>query len=400
MSKFTIESEIFKRGVADIITRAELEKLLKSGRQLRVKHGIDATGPFLHIGHAANLWVLRRFQEAGHKAVIVLGDFTTRIGDPTGKLKARTVLSGDEVERNLTAIKTQIEKILLTDAGVYEVRRNSGWWGEMSLAEFMNILTLFTHARLIERDMFQERIKSGSEILVSEFLYPILQGYDSVATKSDLTIIGSDQIFNEHMGRFLQEKFNQPPQVMVALNILPGLSGREKMSKSSSDFLGLLDSPQDKFGKIMSIPDKLIMPYLESYTDVAWGKIELWKKKLEEGLNPMEVKMFLAESLVARYHGEKTAKEERKNFKDVFSKKEMPSDPQTKDLIKDQWSPLDLLVSLKLAASRSEARVLLRQGAVEMDGKVMEEKVKKIKVITGSTFKVGKRRFVKIGRIG
>jgi tyrosyl-tRNA synthetase len=227
----TLHSDIFTRGVDDIITKDELAKLLASKKQLRIKHGIDATAPDLHIGHAVTLWKMRELQEQGHKAVIILGEFTTRIGDPSGRSSARPILPPEVIRKNVASIRKQVERIVLTDRSVYEVRKNSEWFGKMKTAEFLNLLTMLTHSRLIERDMFQERIKSGKEIVASELVYPVLQGYDSVMIKDDITINGSDQLVNEHMGRLFQEKFRQAPQVIVALKLLPGLDGGAKMSK-------------------------------------------------------------------------------------------------------------------------------------------------------------------------
>ena len=211
--KFSADSEIFTRGVADIIPKNTLKDVLAQKKVLRIKHGIDATSPFLHLGHAANLWKLRSLQEAGHKAVILLGDFTTKIGDPTGRTKTRPILSDKEISANIKSIRGQIEQILLTEPDVYEVRQNSEWFSKMKADEFLGLVSAITHARLIERDMFQERIKKGLEINMAEVLYPVMQGYDSVMLESDMTVIGSDQIFNEHLGRFFQEKFGKAPEV-------------------------------------------------------------------------------------------------------------------------------------------------------------------------------------------
>lgn len=394
--KLTIWSEVFTRGVADIITLKDLEGLLSHSSKLRVKHGIDATSPFLHIGHAANLWKLRSMQEAGHKAVILLGDLTTQIGDPTGKSKTRPVLSPREIENNIKSIKSQVEQILLTDSTVYEFRRNSEWFGEMKSLEFLKLVAQITHARLIERDMFQERIKKGEEINVAEMLYPILQGYDSVMLKSDATIIGSDQVFNEHMGRMLQERFGQKPQVIIALQIVPGLDGGEKMSKSTGNYIGLLDTPQDKFGKAMRLLDNLIIPYLEVYTDVSREDIKKTEQKLAKGLNPKEAKMFFAEKLVERYHGREVARQERERFVEVFSKKELPKDITALHLKTGSRETVELLLETGMISSKSEARRLLKQKAVEVDNLVLSEDDKIINIKKGTVVKIGKRKFIKI----
>jgi len=239
MKELTLDLEIFTRVVEDIITREELAERLKGGKQLRVKLGIDGTAPELHLGHAVNLWKLRALQEAGHKAVIVLGDFTTQIGDPTGMSQTRPILGPAVIKKNIAGIKKQAEQILLTDPSLLEFRKNSEWFGKMKTAEFLNLLTMVTHARLIQRDMFQQRMREGKEITMSEILYPILQGYDSVMIESDFTIIGSDQLFNEHMGRFFKERFGQKLQVIMTVKLVPGISGGEKMSKSIRNYIAL-----------------------------------------------------------------------------------------------------------------------------------------------------------------
>ena len=376
MKSISLNSETFTRGVEEVVTREELEKRLKEKKQLRVQLGIDATAPDLHIGHAVNLWKIRGLQEAGHKAVIVLGDFTTRIGDPTGKSATRPVLAPAVIKKNIAALRKQAESILLTAPEVYEVRKNSEWFGKMKTAEFLNLLTMVTHSRLIQRDMFQHRIREGKEISMSEMLYPILQGYDSVMIQSDLTIIGSDQLFNEHMGRLFQERFGQAPQVIMTHKLLPGLGGGEKMSKSLGNYIGLTDSPKDKFGKAMRVLDSLILPYLEMYTNMPMLEIEHIKEEMEHGKNPMEAKMMLAEALVARYHGAAAARREKDAFIKVFSKGDMPDAMPEISLRAGAWNTVDLLVAAGIARSRSEARRLLGQWAVEIDGAVVNESQK------------------------
>lgn len=397
MRKITLNSEIFQRGVAGIVTREELSARLASGKKLRIKHGIDATAAELHLGHAANLWKIRAFQEAGHKAVILFGDVTTQIGDPTGKTKARPVLSLSQIKKNTRLIKKQVESILLTDKEVYEARASSEWYQHMPAPEFIRLLSLVTHARLIERDMFRERIKRGAEIFMHELIYPILQGYDSVRLKSDCTIIGQDQLFNEHLGRFLQEKLGRHPQSIIALTILPGLDGGEKMSKSLGNYIGLLDSPQDKFGKAMRLRDALIISYLEHYTDVPLAEIRAFGNDLKGGKNPMEAKLFFAEALVKRYHGAKEAKKEKEKFLTLFSKREMPEDIPVLKIRPGSYFLPDLLVRLKFARSKSEARRLVLEGAVEIDEGVVRNP-KQLFDVSGSgiIIRVGKRRIARI----
>ncbi|MDP3769441.1 MAG: tyrosine--tRNA ligase [bacterium] len=396
MKEISLNSEIFTRGVEDIVTREELASLLNKKKPLRVKLGIDATASDLHIGHAVNLWKIRAMQEAGHKAVIILGEFTTRIGDPTGKSTTRPRLSPEVIKKNIASLRKQVESILLTSPNVYEVRKNSEWFGKMKLQDFLGLASLVTHARLIERDMFARRIKEGKEITISEMLYPILQGYDSVMIQSDVTIIGSDQLFNEHIGRLFQEKMGQRPQVIMTHKLLPGLSGGEKMSKSLGNYIGLTDSPKDKFGKAMRILDSLIIPYFEVYTNVPMAEIDHIKEDLEAGKNPMEAKMMFAEALVARYHGARVASQEKKEFQKVFSQGNIPDAIPEISLHHGSWSTIELLIACNLAPSKSEARRLLGQGAVEINGSTIEEIHKEVIIKKGSVVRVGKRRFVKI----
>ena len=394
--ELSLTSELFTRTVEDIITRDELAERLRGKKQLRVKLGIDATAPDLHIGHAVNLWKIRVLQEAGHKAVIVLGDFTTQIGDPTGKSQTRPVLPFATITKNIAALKKQIEKILLTSPHVYEMRKNSEWFGKMKTIQFLDLLTMVTHSQLIQRDMFQQRMKEGKEITMAEILYPILQGYDSVMIKSDLTIIGSDQLFNEHVGRFFQERFNQKPQVIMTHKLLPGLSGGEKMSKSLGNYIGLNDSPQDQFGKTMRVLDSLIVPYFEAYTDIPLLEIVRMKEDIDRGGNPMDTKLMLAQAIVSRYHGARVAEHEKWEFMNIFSRRHLPADIAEIALKEGTWNTVDLLVSAGLIVSKSEARRLLKQGAVEIDGMCMETGATQVIIKKGSIIRVGKRKFAQV----
>ncbi len=396
MQKLSLQSELFIRGVEDVVTREEVEKSLKSGRKLRIKLGIDATSPDLHIGHATPLWKIRALQDAGHKAVIILGEFTTRVGDPTGKDATRPVLSEVAIKKNITSLKKQLGMILRMDGAHLEIRKNSEWWARMKVGEFFSLLSLVTHARLIEREMFQQRMKHGREITMTEMLYPILQGYDSVAIKSDMTIIGSDQLFNEHFGRFFQEKFGAPPQTIVSLKILPGLDGGAKMSKSLGNYIALSDTPQDKFGKSMRLIDALIIPYLEVYTDVAGEEIRRIERELGGGGNPRDAKLFFAEALVRRYHGPAIAKKERERFLTIYSERRMPDEMPEVSVREGAWSLVELLVACALAPSKSEARRLVLQKAVEADGATLENLSDPIMVKKGMVIRVGKRKYIRI----
>lgn len=396
MKKLDINSDVFARGVDDIITKDELARLLASKKQLRIKLGIDATSPDLHIGHAVPLWRIRGLQEAGHKAVIILGEFTTRIGDPTGKDITRPVLTAEVIRRNVSALKKQLGLILLTDAQHFEFRSNTEWHGKMKEWDFLNLAAMVTHSRLIERDMFQERMKKGKEIAMTELLYPLLQGYDSVAIKSDITIIGSDQLFNEHFGRFFQEKFGQRPQAIVTLKILPGLDGGAKMSKSLGNYIALNDTPRDKFGKAMRLLDALIIPYLEVYTDMPADQIARIKAELKAGMNPRDAKLIFAETLVERYHGEAAAIKAREQFVAVFSKKELPEEIKEFHIGAEDTDMTGILVTIGFARSKAEARRLIEQGGVEVNGKRVNAKTPKLNRKDGTILRVGKRKFGKI----
>lgn len=395
MRILTMKSEILTRGVESIVTVDELSQLFGRKKQIRIKHGIDATSPELHIGHAASLWKMRALQELGHKAIILLGDVTTSIGDPTGRTEARPALSRRVISQNIKAIDKQIRSILLTDARVFELHLSSEWYSKMKLADFLTLFSSVTHARLIERDMFQKRIAKGQEIYMHELMYPVFQGYDSVALRSDLTIIGSDQLFNEHLGRFFQEKAGQTPQVIVALKILPGLRGEEKMSKSSANFIGINDSPQDKFGKAMSVPDSLIISYLEVYTDFPTEKISGLKKKLETGLNPKEAKLVLAQALVQRYHGRAAGESEKKKFINLFSERELPADIPMVDIAYGLYDASTLIYKIGAVPSKSEARRLVSQNAVRVSGDTIGPN-DHVMVSRGLVVRVGKRRFFKV----
>src|SRR5215469_5940897 len=261
--------EQFARTTEEIFTYQELERLLSSGRQLRIKYGVDLTAPYLHIGHAVNLWMMRILQDLGHKVQFLIGDTTTRIGDPSGRNALRPIIPPEEIEANAEAFMTQARMVLrFDDPKLYEVRRNSEWYDHMPASELLQLLSMVTNTRLVSRDMFRERMRQEQDIHMHEMIYPVLKGYDSFMLKSDLTIIGSDQLFNEMMGRFYQEKLRQKPQVIITTKITPGLDGKAKQSKSLGNYIGLGHSPRDQYGRLMSLPDALIPDYLRVYTEL------------------------------------------------------------------------------------------------------------------------------------
>lgn len=386
--------DLFRRTVEDVVRKDELAERLASGKKLRIKYGVDVTAPFLHLGHAVNLWLMRAFQEEGHKVVFLVGDFTTKIGDPTGRMDARPVIPDEEIEKNAEEFKRQAAQILLTDSAVFEERRNSEWYDTMGVRDFVRLLGEVTHAQLIERDMFQERIRAKKEIYAHELIYPLLQGYDSVALESDFTVIGSDQLFNEMMGRAFQERHGQKPQVIATTRITPGIHGGPKQSKSLGNYIGLSDPAQEKFGKVMSIPDDLIIPYFEVYTE---RPLEDIKEKAEllasNDINPMAAKLELASTIVERYHGAPAAEKAREFFKKTFQKGEIPETADIRNIRKGD-EIIKILTDSKLVPSASEARRLLRAGSVEFEGETISDP--HFTVERGGVLRIGKKKFVKL----
>lgn len=384
----------FARTTDEIISLGELKKMLFSGRQLRMKFGVDVTAPDLHIGHAVNLWMYRKLQELGHKIVFLIGDFTTQIGDPTGKSKTRPIISIEEIQRNAEAFIKQALMILHDDSNLVEIRRNSEWYDKMPAKKLLSLMSLMTHDRLMTRDMFRKRSQEGKEIYEHELVYPILQGYDSIMLKADLTIIGSDQLYNEMMGRFLQEKFEQMPQVIITTKITPGIDGKEKQSKSLGNYIGLVHSPREKFGRIMSMADNLIIGYLKVYTEISLEEIAQIEKNLP--LDPMKYKLRLAKEIVKRYHGEDAAEKEIQWFKKTFSERQIPKDTPTITIGKGAMDIFQILrrCFTEKEKSNNEIRRLIIQKAVSIDGKTVDNIKEIIKISKGEIkLKVGKRRW-------
>lgn len=385
----------FDRTADQYISRDDFKKKLRLGRPLRIKYGVDVRTPTLHIGHAVNLWLMRYLQDQGHKVVFVIGDFTTRIGEPDGRLDTCEDIAPDEVEANIETFLKQARMVLrFDDPKLIEVRRNSEWYGKMSMREFMDVASLITHARLMARDMFQMRMAQGREIYLQEMLYPVLQAYDSLVVESDLAIVGSDQLFNESLARLLQEKHGKPPQALLTTKITPGTDGKGKQSKSLGNYIGLLHSPRDKFGRIMSIPDGLIEEYFRIYTDVPYSEISGFKTMA--GKKPRDAKMALASALVERYHGHQVAEEERDWFEKTFSRGELPEDMPTLGLVSGNIEALDLVVLARPGKSKSDSRRLIVQGAVELNGKKLTDPAAQLNVKTNDILKAGKRNWFRL----
>ncbi|MPZ87358.1 MAG: tyrosine--tRNA ligase [Nitriliruptorales bacterium] len=387
----------FERTTEEIYSGQEFEDKLASRKQLRIKYGVDATAPFLHIGHAVNLWMMRDLQDHGHKVVFLIGDFTTRIGDPTDKEQTRGKITDEEIIRNAELFIAQVSEILRTDEEVFEIRRNSEWYSCMDLGDFLNLLTMVTHTRLIQRDMFERRIVAGREIYMHELLYPVLQGYDSYALQSDLTIVGTDQLFNELMGRFYQEKLGQDPQVVLTTRITPGIDGREKQSKSLGNYIALSDAPRDKFGKAMRLRDDLVPEFAEVYSLIPLDELREMFGAVDRGeLNPMVAKRAFARALVERYHGADAAREEDEWFQRVFSERKVPESMPEVGVAGGERL-MAVLERCLPEESRSELRRLVQGGAVRLnDVKLLDPDV----VIGGeqreAVLRIGRRRWFRL----
>jgi len=381
-------------GVGEIIVKESLVNKLKTRKKLRVKYGIDPNKGDIHLGHAVPIRKLKAFQDLGHTAVFIIGDYTARIGDPSAKEKTREVVSKEEIKKNADAFFAQAFRIL--DKGKTEIHLQSEWFGKFDLAKILEVASKVSVAQIMEHETFKKRIEKGQPFMVHEEIYPLLQGYDSVAINADVELGGTDQKFNLLMGRQLQKAYGQPEQDILMMNYLIGLDGKEKMSKSLGNYIALNDAPKDMYGKVMSIPDSLIVHYYELCTDITSGGLELVRKELADGKNPRQVKAELARLIVEIYYSGAEAEEAESEFNRIFRQGERPSEmPIAKLEIRDERLD-DLLLDCKLASSRSEARRLAEQGAVEVNSKKITDPFKTIKVEDGMVVRVGKRNFVRV----
>jgi tyrosyl-tRNA synthetase len=397
MSEPSAVVDRLRRTTDSIVGEADLLERLGSGRPLRIKYGVDCTAPDLHLGHAVNLWMMRQLQDLGHRVVFLLGDLTTRVGDPTGRSETRPVLTPEEIEVNAQSFLDQISLVLRTDPDVFEVRRNSEWYDGMNVAELLSLFGQVTHAQLMARDMFRERVAAGREIAVHELIYPVLQGYDSFAMRSDLTIVGSDQLFNEQLGRHFQQRLGAPPQVVMTTTITPGIDGRAKQSKSLKNYIALTDSPGDKFGKLMSIPDDLVESYARVYTELSLDVVAaLGSAAATGGPEARDAKLRLAAAVVTRYHGAGAARSELEAFKRMFSDRERPSEMPEIVVAGPVATALELLQAARPAASKSELRRLIRQGAVTINGTRADDPATTIDLSTEVILKSGSRTWHRI----
>ena len=368
MTKNTTPKDIISRGVTKLIKEEEIEEILKGTKSLRIKHGIDPSSKQIHLGYAVVYRKLKQLQDLGHTVVFLIGDFTARFGDPTGKLQTRTMKDAEEVKNLTKTYVEQISKIL--DPKRLEIRFNSEWYDKLKTEELFSVLAKFTTAQMLERDMFQERIKNNQEVFLHELLYPVLQCYDSVMLKSDLTVIGSDQIFNEIVGRDLQRAFDQKPQGIIALEVLPGTDGVRKMSQSYGNTIGILESPDIQYGKIMSIPDNVIITYFELLTDLPEEEIRNIKEAMANSkINPKDAKEKLARNIVAWLWGDKEAQAAQEEFNRVFRDKKLSTRAPERFLSSDKSFDLPhYLAASGITTSTSEARRKIDENAVYIDG--------------------------------
>jgi len=397
--------EIIKSNVVDLLPEGELEKKLeracKENKPLRIKQGFDPTAPDIHLGHTVGLRKLKQFQELGHVIVLIIGDYTAMVGDPSGRSATRPVLTRQQVEDNAQTYQDQFFKLM--DKSKTEVHYNGEWFAKMAFNDILELTSRFTVARMLERDDFEKRYTSGAPISIHELLYPLMQAYDSVAIKADVEIGGTDQLFNILAGRQIQEAYGVEQQVALTVPILEGVDGVQRMSKSIGNYIGIIEEPKQIFGKVMSIPDNLIYNYYKLATDVSSQELDEIKSQLNDSkINPMELKKKLGEKLVARYHSEVEARTARQDFEAVFSKKEVPDDMVVIEVSQSEFKekgeifwPI-FLADYKLADSSSKARNLIKQGAFSIDGEKYSDFATSLPFNGEHVLKLGKLRWARL----
>ena len=387
---------LIKRGTDEILTESDLKKKLESGKQLIVKAGFDPTAPDLHLGHTVLLNKLRHFQDLGHKVIFLIGDFTGQIGDPSGKNKTRPTLDKKELIKNAKTYEKQVFKILKKD--LTEVRFNSEWCNELGAAGLISLASKYNVARMLERDDFNKRYNANQSIAVHEFLYPLVQGYDSVALKADIECGGTDQKFNLLVGRELQRSYDQEPQVVLTVPILEGLDGTNKMSKSLNNFIAIDEQPDEMFGKIMSISDELMWRWFELLSFIPENEISILKKEVDNGANPRDIKFILAEELVDRFHEKGEGSNCKQKFLERFQKGAMPSDIKDVDIDIENETILltNLLKTVEMTSSTSEAMRLIKQGGVKINSEKVSDVKLEIEKGSEAIYQVGKRKLLKI----
>ncbi len=405
--EFEHQWKIISRGAVDLLPEGEfadkLKKSIRENKPLRIKQGFDPTSPDIHLGHTVGIRKLRQFQDLGHQIVLIVGDYTAMVGDPSGQSATRPALSYSDIMNNAKTYQTQFFKIL--DKSKTEIHFNGEWFNGMSFVDIMHLATKFTVARLLERDDFTNRMRRGIPISIHELFYPLMQGYDSVAIKADLEIGGTEQKFNLLVGRTIQEAYGVAPQLVLTMPLLVGLDGEKKMSKSLDNYIGIDESPRDIFGKAMSIPDELIFSYFELATEVALEKLEEIKQQLSQpDINPMTLKKELGEVLVDMYHPQGSGSLAREEFERVFSQKKLPDDIpaisveqlKAQDIDPAKIYLVHLIAKNGMAKSNSEARKLIQSGGVSLNGDRITEVDYEFELKQETVLKVGKRRFLKI----
>ncbi len=391
--------KIIARGTVDLIPleelRAKLQRSYETGKPLRIKQGFDPTAPDIHLGHTVGLRKLRQFQELGHQVVVIIGDYTGMVGDPSEKNSTRPRLTHEQVMENAKTYEKQFLKIL--DPEKTEIRYNGEWFSRMSFAEIMELASKFTVARMLERDDFARRYANQQPISIHEFFYPLMQGYDSVMVQADVEIGATEQKFNLVIGRQIQKEYGQEPQIVLTLPVLEGIDGVQRMSKSLGNYIGIDEPPEEMFGKTMRIPDNLIYSYFELVTDVSLDELQQIKQQLEDpSVNPVTLKRRLARTIVRMYHGEKAAEEAEAHFDLVHKQKEVPDDIPEYRLPSEPKRLIDVMVEAGLVGGKSEARRLIRQGGVKLDGQPVKDELLELKSDGEKVLKVGKRKFLKL----
>ncbi|MFC1504181.1 tyrosine--tRNA ligase [Spirochaetota bacterium] len=386
--------ELIKRGTEEIISEEELANKLKKNKKLVIKAGFDPTAPDIHVGHTVLLRKMKHFQELGHDVVFLIGDFTGMIGDPSGKSKTRKRLTREEVAENAETYKEQIFRIL--DPKKTRIEFNSSWCSPMNFYDVLNLTSRYTIARLLERDDFEKRYKTGQPITMLELMYPLIQGYDSVALKADVELGGTDQKFNLLVGRDLMREYSMEPQVIITMPILEGLDGVEKMSKSLGNYIGINESSKDMFGKAMSLNDNIMFRYFELLTDIPKNEIGEMKKAVKGGENPRNIKVKLAKCIVEQYHGEDEAARAEEEFNRIFSDKGLPDDMPEIRVSGDALWIVKLISETGVYKSNGEIRRVITQGGVTIDDEKIDKADAEITVKDGMIMKLGKKNFFKI----
>ena len=396
--KIAEQVKVLKRGTVEIFSEAELaEKLTesaKAGRQLRIKLGLDPTSPDIHLGHTVVLRKMRQFQDLGHKAVLIIGDYTARIGDPSGQNSIRPMLSPEQIKQNAKSYFKQAGKILDTSEDKLEIRYNSEWLEKLTLMELIQLMAKKTVAQMLQRDSFKKRLQADEDVYMHEFLYPLMQGYDSVVVQSDVELGGTDQTFNNLIGRDIQRAYGQSPQVVITMPILVGLDGKEKMSKSKGNYIGVTDEPNDMFGKVMSISDEMMENYFTLLTDLSADKIaELVNP---DRTHPKEAKVLLGKTIVAQFYNDATAQLAAAKFDKVFAQRQLPDDIPEIQIAAEPIMASKLLLYCKLVPSGGEAKRMIKQSAVSINNNKINDPNAQITPTEGMIIQVGKRKFAKL----